>query len=85
MILIALNNCRLVMTRGGANLILFPCVGFAKSPLSLILRQIFHGILDFESQSRIIAFSKPFPLTPLIIFLLLLIFMSSDLKISPSN
>src|SRR5210317_909166 len=58
------KSCSLFITNGGANLIIFPWVGFASKPLSLRAKQIFQAV-SLSSVSLIkIAFNKPLPLTP---------------------
>ena len=40
------SNCSFEIIKGGAKRIMFPCVGFASSPLSLNFRQISQVILS---------------------------------------
>ena len=79
------NNCSLVITNGGANLIMFPCVGFASKPLSRNARQIFQAVSLSSSSLITIAFSKPFPLTKLTMLLVSMYLLISALNNSPKS
>ena len=62
------NNSSFVITKGGANRIIFPCVGLAKSPLSLSAIHISQAV-ELSSESLMtIAFKRPLPLIKLTIF-----------------
>ena len=56
----------MVITSGGANLIILPCVGLAKSPLSFNFKQIFHAVLLFGESFTSMAFKRPFRIGDLI-------------------
>ena len=60
------KSCSSVITKGGANLILLPCVGLAKRPLFFRAIQISQANEEFSLSLIIIALSKPLPLTPII-------------------
>ena len=79
------NNCSLVITKGGAKRIMFPCVGLANKPLSRKAIQIFQAV-SLSSVSLIkIAFNNPLPLTPLTIFEVSINLDNSVLNNSPKS
>ena len=78
------NNWFLSMTNGGASLIILPCVGFAKSPLSLSFKQISHAVLLSGKSLITIAFNSPYPRTWVIKELDFINWDNSALKREPS-
>lgn len=77
-------SCSLFITKGGANLIIFPCVGFAKRPLSLKAKQISHAV-ELSSVSFIkMAFNKPLPLIAFTILQVGIKLLSSSLNSTPN-
>ena len=73
------------ITSVGANLIIFPCVGFASNPLFFISIQISHAKCWFFELSTSIALSNPFPLTSLTILKFKMLFNNFSLKIFPKK
>src|SRR5690606_16284501 len=62
----ASRNCSSSMIKGGEKRMIFPCVGLASSPWSIIRRHRSHAALDSESTLSSIALSRPLPRTSLI-------------------
>ncbi len=57
------SSCASVITNGGANRMMLPCVGFARSPFSISLRQMFQAVLLSSESLITMAFNKPLPRT----------------------
>ena len=72
-----------MIINGGANLIIFPCVGFASNPLEAIFKHILHAIFESLLSLIIIAFKSPFPRTDLTILLSLMYLFNFSLKMIP--